>query len=326
MELTDEQLRHLQNIDQFYETWKDVLTELARLPGGMYWRVINSREYLYQYASSPAGQHVKSLGPKTPESQSLYQDFKQKKEDLEERRKSLESKLAQLSPVWRALRLPAIDTMAGKALRALDQVGILGEGVLVVGTYAMKAYEVAAAAPFAAGMDATEDLDFTLLAGEHGTDPDLPRRLLLTLKQIDGSFIVNTNSPKTIVNKRGYRVDLLANKAAQQPLLAARPWKPEVLDGQEWLIQGTPVRVVLVDFEGVPTPVAAPDPRFFALHKLWLSKQRSRSALKASKDRRQGEALLRAIERQMGNYPLDSEFTSQLPDPLREQLHSLNKT
>ena len=38
MRLNDEQLRGLVNAGQFYETWKDVMVQLANLPGGMYWQ------------------------------------------------------------------------------------------------------------------------------------------------------------------------------------------------------------------------------------------------------------------------------------------------
>jgi hypothetical protein len=286
----------------------------------MYWRVINSKEYLYQYARTVSGQQVKSLGPKTSDAEASYQEFKQVKQDLEERREAIEKRLKQLAPVWRALRLPAVDATAGKILRAFDQVNLVGKSLLVVGTYALKAYEVVAIATFAAGMDATEDLDFTLFADETTADPDLPRRLLLTLKQVDSSFVVATGSPKTVVNKHGYRVDLLTNKAAAKPMSSARPWKPEALDGQEWLLLGNPVNVVLIDFEGVPVAVSAPDPRYFALHKLWLSKRPGRAPVKAAKDRSQGDALLKAIKEHMGHYPIDEKFIESLPASLRAQL------
>jgi hypothetical protein len=40
MAFTAEQSRQLQNLIQFYETWKEVSQQLARLPGGMYWKVV----------------------------------------------------------------------------------------------------------------------------------------------------------------------------------------------------------------------------------------------------------------------------------------------
>lgn len=324
MRLSDEQLRGLVNAGQLYETWKDIVVQLAKLPGGMYWRVINSKEYLYKYATGPAGiQQTKSLGPRTPQTEDTYRDFQDARKPLEERLAGIQARIKALAPVWRTLRLPAIDRTAGRVLRTLDHANLVGTSVLVIGTYALKAYEVESASSFSAGMDATEDLDFTLCLNDGAVDPDVPRRLLLTLKQADPSFIVSTGSAKTLVNKDGYKIDLLTNKVVAPRYSAARPWKPEALEGQEWLLLGKPVNAVLIDFEGWPVHIAAPDPRYFALHKLWLSKRKGRPAAKRVKDDRQGKAVLEVIQQYMDHYALDDEFVANLPAQLREQLPSL---
>jgi hypothetical protein len=326
MQLTDEQLRALTNAGQLYEVWRDLQVQLSQLPGGMYWRVINSKEYLYQYASTPARtQQTKSLGPKTPAAEETYEEFRKTKQDLEERLIGVEKRIKEFAPAWRALHLPAIDRTAGAILRGLDQVNLIGKSVLVVGTYALKAYEVDATTSFSAGMDATEDLDVTLFVDEGTAEPDLPRRLLLTIKQVDSSFIVNTASAKTLINKSGYKIDLLANKKIEDKLSSARPWKPEVLEGQEWLLMGTPVSAVVIDFDGWPVKLAAPDPRYFALHKMWLSNKSGRPTIKRTKDRRQGEALLKTVSDHMAHYPLDDEFVTSLPIPLKNEFQLLSK-
>ncbi|MGQ0651445.1 MAG: GSU2403 family nucleotidyltransferase fold protein, partial [Betaproteobacteria bacterium] len=211
---------------------------------------------------------------------------------------------------------------AGRLLRALDQVESIGKQILVIGTHAVTAYEVAARNRFAVGLEATEDLDFTLLVGtpERPIDPDVPRRLLLTLRQVDRSFIVS-NSPKTIVNRSGYRVDLLMSKDVVQVMDSALPWKPQMLPGQEWLLLGQPLEQVVVDFSGWPVPIVAPDPRYFALHKLWLSEQRDRiRSGKSQKDRQQGQVLVEAIRMHMPHYPLDEDFRHGIPEPLKRHL------
>ncbi len=295
------------------------MVALSQMPGGMYWRVINSREYLYQYVTTAGKQQTKYVGPKTQGIEETYRDFKQTKQDLEERRQGVEKHIKELAPAWRALRLPAIDSTAGNILRAFDRVNSVGKSILVIGTHALKAYEVEAATSFSVGMDATEDLDLTLFFGQSNADPDLPRRLLLILKQVDSSFIVAPSSPRTVVNKNGYGVDLLTNAAAAQIMASARPWKPAALEGQEWLLLGNPVKTVLIDFQGWPVAVSAPDPRYFALHKLWLSNRRGRPAAKATKDKNQGAALLKTIKDHMPHYPINEAFLESLPDPLRAQ-------
>lgn len=63
---------------------------------------------------------------------------------------------------------------------------------------------------------------------------------------------------------------------------------------QEWLLWGIPLNVVVATIRGRACPLYAPDPRWMALHELWLSQKPGRSALKKPKDQRQGEVLLDA--------------------------------
>jgi hypothetical protein len=322
MAFNTEQRRQLQNLLQFYETWKEVSRSLAQLPGGMYWRVINSKEYLYKYVTNTGIKQSTSIGPKSPETEAIAEDFQQAKKDLQERLEAIEGRIDTLAPIMRVLNLPAIDETAGKILRALDQADYLGKRLLVIGTYAITAYEMTAETRFAQGFDATEDLDFTIVINPANPgDSDFPRRLLLTLKEVDKSFLVSPSSSKTVVNKSGYRVDLLISIDLAPAMQRSMPWKPEPLEGQEWLARGTPVQQVLIDFSGWPVSLIAPDPRYFALHKLWLSKRPKRIREgRAPKDAAQGKTLLKAIQEFMPHYAIDDEFAQALPTELRQIL------
>ena len=59
-----------------------------------------------------------------------------------------------------------------------------------------------------------------------------------------------------------------------------------------------------------------PDPRWFALHKLWLSEKPSRDPFKRRKDRKQGLGVLDAVAEAMPHYPLDAEFERSIPAEL----------
>jgi hypothetical protein len=113
---------------------------------------------------------------------------------------------------------------------------------------------------------------------------------------------------------------LLSTRSAAEKLSIARPWKPQPLEGQEWLLLGKPVNAVVIDFDGWPVPISAPDPRYFAVHKLWLSARRGRPAAKRVKDERQGKATLEAIAQFMPHYPIDRAFVAALPDQLGKSL------
>src|SRR3546814_19634393 len=67
----------------------------------------------------------------------------------------------------------------------------------------------------------------------------------------------------------------------------------------------------------LPARIVAPDPRWFALHKLWMSQQAKRNPLNRPKDRKQGLALLDAVAEAMPHYPLDAAFEAAIPSELQ---------
>lgn len=68
--------------------------------------------------------------------------------------------------------------------------------------------------------------------------------------------------------------------------------------------------------DGSPARIVAPDPRWFALQKLWMGAQEKRNPLKRTKDAIQGRALLDAIKSNMRQFPLDGAFEDSLPTEL----------
>ena len=191
-----------------------------------------------------------------------------------------------LNCLYRALRLPVIANAAAAILREADIRGMLDGVLLVIGTNALAAYELEAGARFAAGLDATEDIDLSWAA--------------------DGT---------TLALKGG-----ATNSVFDMHLAAGESLAPLCLPSQTWLVAGKPVLQTVCARDGSFARIAAPDPRLFALHKLWLSKQPSRERRKRAKDRAQGEALLTAIAANMPHYPMNKDFLLKLPEELRSCL------
>jgi len=92
--------------------------------------------------------------------------------------------------------------------------------------------------------------------------------------------------------------------------------RPVPLPEQEWLLLGRTVDRVVICRDGTVARIVAPDPRWFALQKLWMSRQAKRSPLKRPKDLKQSMALLDAVHSVMPQYPLDSDFEASLPEEL----------
>ncbi len=89
------------------------------------------------------------------------------------------------------------------------------------------------------------------------------------------------------------------------------------LPEQEWLLLGRQVDHVVIARDNAPARIVAPDPPYFALHKLWMAEKEGRNPLKRSKDEKQGLLLLDAVAEAMPHYRLDDDFVAGLPDALR---------
>jgi hypothetical protein len=55
----------------------------------------------------------------------------------------------------------------------------------------------------------------------------------------------------------------------------------------DWFLSAPKLRQIIIGEDGSPAPFTVPDPRVFALHKLWLNRQLGRDPLKKPKDREQ---------------------------------------
>jgi hypothetical protein len=120
------------------------------------------------------------------------------------------------------------------------------------------------------------------------------------------------------VNDDGYLVELLA-APSNHPLPNSEAFDPMAsLIGQEWLLLGDPVTCVAATVRNRACPLYVPDPRWMALHKLWLSGRPGRNPQKRPKDARQGNALLDATRYFLqATHPMDIDFVLALPEELR---------
>jgi hypothetical protein len=89
------------------------------------------------------------------------------------------------------------------------------------------------------------------------------------------------------------------------------------LPEQEWLLNGRPIDRVVGVRDGEAARLVVPDPRWFALQKLWMAEKPGRNPQKKPKDHKQGIALLNAVWQAMPHYPLDADFAGSLPDELK---------
>lgn len=221
--------------------------------------------------------------------------------------------MAESAALYRALRLPLLSSDAGPILRECDRRQLLGSSLLVVGTNAIAAYMVEANGLIALP-DETEDFD---LAWVSQVPDEMGQQVWDMLKAVDPTFTVNSERDFQARNAKAYEVELLVAPSRAATLGNKDQPRPIPLPEQEWLLFGRPVDQVVGCRDGSPARIVAPDPRWFALHKLWMADQPKRNPQKRPKDRLQGGALLDAVALSMPHYPFDSEFEAALPPPLR---------
>jgi hypothetical protein len=325
--------RVIANLETAYEQWLDARVQINRLPVSMSWKSVGNTEYL---AVKETSQSVgTTCGARSPATESQFQQFQTEKTHLKQRIAQADELISARTAQYRALRLPVLPDRQGELLRALDIEGLLRNDVMVVGTNAFCAYELLCGAKFPAGNEETEDFDLAWcrgtqvsLASMTRTDteasPTTARRksLLAVLQAVDPSYRINPRKRYQAVASDGYEVELLAAPSLA-PLPKSEAFEPMYsLVEQEWLLKGRPVSFVVSTVRRRACPVYAPDPRWMALHKLWLSHKPERLNAKKPKDRRQGEVLLDACRHFLREtYPIDIDFVLELPPQLRDLFH-----
>lgn len=319
--LDDEHLRICVNIDQIYDAVLDTTRDLQKLPSYMSWLKRNNVDYLY--VKTKDNTIHKSIGPRSPDTELIYNSFIANRDELKERFNSQYDKLKQYLLQYNALKLPTVASVPAQILRKLDAAGELGTNFMVVGTNAFVAYEIEARERFAFGLDETEDFDLSWCRGSKISfvsplqDAVKGSPLLDVLKEVDKSFKINSSRPYQAINSKGYEVELLTAPSVMSTLSKDEVFATAAIPEQEWLLLGKPIRRVVCAKDISPAPLFVPDPRYMALHKLWLSKKESRRNDKKGKDYKQGELLMDAVVRNMQtSHPVNLDFVLELPDDL----------
>lgn len=307
---TAEQERSLINMRQRYDAWIDAERALFAMPYDLRRKKVGSYQYLYEIHDRSG--NGRSLGAWDEEKQQQFDSYHAAKEAAKVRRDGAKRALGETGRIARALRLPMLSSDAGPILREADRRGLLGTHLLVVGTNAMAAYAIEAAGAFIDVPDETEDFDLAWAAEEAANEAIVWDML----KAVDPTFTINSERDFQARNAKAYEVELLVAPSLAATLARTDRPKPVPLPEQEWLLPGRRIDQVVPCRDGTPARIVAPDPRWFALHKLWLGAQAKRNPLKRRKDVAQGNALLDAVAEAMPHYALDAAFEAELPADL----------
>ncbi len=309
---SNEQARALINLQQHYDTWMAAERLLGALPYDLRRKEVGGRSYLYEISDRSG--NGRSLGPWSPENEETFETYRRDKAAAKSRRDISRGTLEETARLCRALRLPQLANEAGEILREADRRRLLGNSILLVGTNAMCAYCVESGGFIRDVPDETMDFDMAWSAPDA---TDNPQPVWQMLKAVDPTFTVHTERTFQARNAKSYEVEILIAPSRAATMSRTDQPRPVPLPEQEWLLLGHVVDRVVICRDGSAARIVAPDPRWFALQKLWMSRQAKRNSLKRRKDLAQGRALLDTVQAQMPQYPLDKRFEESLPDDLK---------
>ncbi len=302
-EMTGEQRRIFLDAAQLYQAYLEVSAKHSAYRGGMHWKKVKDREYLFR--SRDRLGYGKSLGPRSPKSESIYQEFHENKTQLQENLRELRERLKEQSRFCKAARIARVPRIVGSILRLLGTQKLLGSNLKVIGANALYAYEAAAGVFFNSSLMATQDMDILWdvrarlqLQASQKMDG---KGLLSILQQADPTFALIRQRSFRAVNRKGYMVDLLKPEPRPPHLTEKRRMGPNgdmeaaEIRNLQWLASAPKFTHEVIGDDGYPAAMVTPDPRAFALHKLWLSGQADREPIKRKRDRDQSLALCRLV-------------------------------
>ena len=325
-------IRERVDMVQIWQAWlaADDLRRHSYL-GALGWEIRAGHSYLYSRKRGV----VKSLGPRSSETEEIHAAFHAGRAANKARLSALAAEIDRQAAVLRALDAGRLPLTAAKTLRALRSHHKAAT-IRVIGTNALYAYEALAGVTFNADAMATGDVDILVddrnrlrLLTEAGEAIGLAR---LLQQSVDKSFQSRGPMDYRLTNDKGYMVEFLRPEPspAHRPMPGAAALEegdvqPVPILGLQWLVNAPVVEVAVLDARGYPAPMRCPDPRFWAAHKLWLSTKSDRDPPKKLRDRQQADMLLSLIADRLPQFPLNNAFKSLLPKELAQHLGESEK-
>jgi len=320
LELSSEQLRTVVDTQQLFEAWTEAFERARNFSGGMHWKTAAGKQYLFRTRDRRG--YGKSLGPRSAETEQTLDRFKRNKTEAKGREAALRGRLAEQARYCKAARVARVPRLSAALGRELWRSG-LEDAVLIVGTHALYAYEAACGVQIlSAARLETQDIDL-LLDSRRSIElimSEVRREGLIgILRKIDKSFTVMEKQNFRAVNDRGFMVDLIRPMPKppwkKQPDMVGKKADLKAADIQhlDWYLSAPKLRQIVIGEDGFPAPFTVPDPRVFALHKLWLSKQPGRDPLKKPKDREQAFLVAELVTRYLPQSKFSKPELRMLP-------------
>ena len=307
-ELSLDQRRQLIDIQQRHGAWRFADRAFrASNKGSMSWKTVGGKHYLYRID----GRVQKGLGARSAETEALKEAYMSRRTMERARVIKMLKAINDSARVNRAMGMARVPQIAADVIREFDRSGLLGDGLFIVGTHALYAYEARSGITFEP--EHLADVQARLVLAIDGKKRDV---LLHILRNVDKTFSVQGDLFRA-VNADGYLVDVIRPMRKNEGSLGEYDlggMVPAGIDGLNWLINSARFEATAIAEDGKPVWMSCIDPRAFALHKLWVSKQDSREAIKRRRDAVQAAAVAEVA--QLIGLKFDKRELTALPKEL----------
>lgn len=300
----DENLRPLIDGEQLYSSYLSAKADAKKYVARLGWQdAPNGKRYLVSVRTVSGIRQKKGMGVESPETQKIYTRYVTEQKNAQLKLIAIDAAYQKCVRMNRALRLGDTPPVVVHILKELEQAA-LTKKVLIIGTNAIFAYSSAARVTADPTITATRDLD--LLWDSRSkikiVSPD-PEGLLGIIKKADSTFGKMTGQGYTIINSKGYQVDLIKrNEGFHKKEEPYQIWKNEddfwavKTNNMDWLLSAPRFSHSVMATNGEMSTMNTLDPRAFVLFKYWLSEQPSRDPAKARRDKLQAVAIQSLIE------------------------------
>lgn len=277
--LSDNAARQLIDSTTVFDEFVRVRTQARAYAGGMYWKRQGDYEYLVK--TQPDNRQAR-VGPRSAETERVYEEFTTRKREVETRLKSLRDALKDAERLNKALKVGRVPSPVIAVLQAIEDAG-LGQHFTVVGTHALYAYETAAGVRIVQGALATQDVDLLWDARRRVrfiTDIGrLDASMLSVLQRADSTFVRKEGQNETAINAKGFEVDFLRRQPEGDD---PHPFRFSDDEGDLWPVQAVRASVltnaprfehVVISATGRMTLMRTIEPESFVEFKRWMAKK-----------------------------------------------------
>src|SRR6476660_6318731 len=141
-ELDNDQRREKVNTEQRFAAWSEARKRARGFRGSLVWHKAKGQNYLTRsYYDSAGIRRQKIEGRRDRETEAVKAAWEVGRSEAEARLKQLRQVLERQSAINRALRLGRVLVVGARIIRAIDDAGLLGRGLRIVGTNAIYTYE-----------------------------------------------------------------------------------------------------------------------------------------------------------------------------------------